>query len=548
MNLEKFQAKFRPWVYAWSVEQLFPEPTPGAGASLVEQRLKRLESMVIGYSRENDLLREQNRLLMARLFGRKSERYDDTLGNVQQLSLLTPPETAPKSNESPGSKSIKVAGHSRVKKGRKPLPDGLPRVDRIYDLAENEKLCGCGEMKTRIGQEVSEKLDIIPARIQVLRQIRPKYACRHCEGVHDLPGRSTVAVAPVPEQILPKAIASSALLAHIVISKFADALPLYRQEVQFQRLGAEIRRGTMCSWIIRLSEACAPLMAVLRESVLDGRVINCDETTLQVLDEPGKAATDLSYLWIFVGGTAAKPAIEFIYSPTRSSSVAAEYLKTFRGFVQTDAYSGYEFLATLEHIVHILCWAHVRRNFFDVVKAAGAAHAVGGVAAQALERIKLLYAVEASARERGLSPAQLHELRQTEALPILKRFHPWLEDRKNETPPRSLLGKAVRYALNQWSGLERYLEDGELAIDNNRAENAIRPVAVGRKNWLFTQTPEGAHASATFYSLIETAKANRIEPHRYLRHLFDQLPFAKTTADFRALLPQYIDRSALVPP
>ncbi len=536
-------------MYDGVVTELFPEPSPN-GPSLLEQRLQRLERLVVGVSRENDFLREQNRLLFARLYGRSSERFDDSKGDVQQLSLFSPvgATATPDNGARSGVTGTKVSSYSRGKGGRKPLPEGLPRIHKIHDIPDSEKMCGCGAHKTRIGAEVSEKLDIIPAQFQVLRHIRPKYACRRCEGVHDLPGRSTIAIAPPPVQLIPKAIASSGLLAHLVISKFADALPCYRQEGQLERLGVDIGRGTMCRWFIQVAEACKPLMEALRVEVRSGRVLNVDETTLQVLKELGRTAETLSYLWVFVGGAVGKPAVEFVYQPTRSGTVAAKYIGDFSGVVQTDAFSGYEFLGLMENVSHILCWAHVRRNFMDVVKAAGPTRAVGGVAHEALEKIRLLYAVEASARERELSPEKIRELRQAEAKPILQRLRAWLEQKKEAAPPRSLLGKAIRYPLNHWPELERYVDFGEVRIDNNRAENAIRPVAVGRKNWLFAETPKGARATATFFSLIETAKANRLEPYRYLCRLFEMLPLAKTPADFRALLPQHIDQTLLVPP
>lgn len=527
--------------------QLFPEPSPN-GASLIEQRLHRLERLVAGYTQENELLREQNRLLLARLYGRSSERFDDSQGDIQQLQLFSGSGSADKESAGSGKPKTSVAAHSRGNGGRKPLPDWLPRVDTVYDIPEREKICGCGACKALIGQEVAEKLDYTPAELRVLRQIRLKYGCPRCEGVLDEPGRSPIAIAPVPAQIIPKSIASARLLAHLVTSKFVDALPFYRQEAQLERLGVHIGRGSMCRWMVQLAEACEPMMQALRSEVRSGHVIHVDETTLQVLKELGRAATTRSYLWVFVGGAAGRPAIEFVYQPTRRGSIAVEYLEGFEGVVQTDAYSGYEFLAALDLVVHVLCWAHARRNFHDVVKAAGPTRAIGGIAHEALEKIRLLYAVEAKARETEMNPEQVHQLRQAESKPMLERFRAWLEQKRQEVPPRSLLGKALRYPLNHWSQLSRYLDDGEVAIDNNRAENAIRPVAVGRKNWLFADTPDGARASATLFSLVETAKANGIEPFQYLCCLFERLPLASTAEDHRALLPQHIDRALLIPP
>ena len=495
------------------------------------------------YAKDTGFLREQIRLLRSQIFGRKSEKVMDCVAD--QVPLFD--EVAPTQPEEQDTAEITISSHARKKPGRRPLPENLPRVEVIHDLAEEEKTCGCGCMKSRIGEEVSEQLDIIPARIQVLRHIRYKYACRQCEGIED--DGPTVAIALAPVQLIPKSIASAGLVAHVLTAKFVDAQPFYRQEGQFKRLGVDISRATMCNWLIKVATSCDPLLELLHRDIRSGPLINVDETTVQVLAEPGRAPTTKSYMWIFRGGDPSRPVLEFQYHRSRCGDVAAVYLRGYRGYVQTDGYVGYDFLDHSPNVVHVGCWAHVRRKFVEVIKAAGKIRSQNktGIAEEAVARIGRIYAIERSMRESKLNAAMVHQERQEKVRPLLDDFHTWLKQQAPQTPPKSLLGKAISYALHQWKRLVRYLDDGRLRPDNNLAENAIRPFVVGRKNWLFSGNPEGAKASAALYSIIETAKANGLEPYWYLRRLFEHLPLAKTEEDYRALLPQYIDRALVTP-
>ena len=496
------------------------------------------------YAKDTAFLREQIRLLRSQVFGRKSEKVMDCVAD--QVPLFD--EVVSGGPEEQETAGIMVPSHVRKKPGRRPLPENLPRVEVIHDLAEEEKTCGCGCLKSRIGEEVSEQLDIIPARIQVLRHIRYKYACRQCEGIED--DGPTVVIAPAPVQLIPKSIASAGLVAHVLTAKFVDALPFYRQEGQFRRLGLEISRATMCSWAIKAATSCQPLLELLRRENRSGPLINVDETTVQVLVEPGRAPTTKSYMWIFRGGNPSRPVLEFQYHQSRCGDVAAAYLRGYKGFVQTDGYVGYDFLDHSPNVVHVGCWAHVRRKFVEVIKAAGKIRLQNktGIAEEAVVRIGRIYALERSMRERKLDPGMVYQERLEKARPLLDDFHEWLKRQAPQTPPKSLLGKAISYALRQWKRLVRYLEDGRLRPDNNLAENAIRPFVVGRKNWLFSGNPEGAKASAALYTLIETAKANGLEPYWYLRRLFERLPLASTEKDYWSLLPQYIDKALVTPP
>ncbi len=417
------------------------------------------------------------------------------------------------------------------------LPD-LPRIEVIEDIEESEKVCACGAELVRIGEETCEKLDIIPAKIQVIRIIRPKYACKNCEGVES--EGPTVKIAPPPPQIIPKGIATPGLVAYIAVSKYADGLPLYRQENIFSRYGIELNRSTMAGWMVKAAEGCNPLTDLLYKELHSGPLVNVDETPVQVLNEPGRANTTKSYMWVFRGGSPDKPVILFKYSETRSGEVPREVLAGYSGYCQTDAFSGYDGLeAAHPGIILVGCFAHVRRNFVKVIDARGkAAKNKPGSAEVALEYIGKLYKIEKIARERELSPEEIVCLRKEQAVPVLEEFKAWMDKRLSQTPPKGLLGQALSYALTRWHKLIRYVENGHITPDNNAAENALRPFVVGRKNWLFAGHPNGAHASATLYSLIETAKACGLEPYQYLRFLFSKIPYAQSQEDYSALLPQ----------
>lgn len=507
--------------------------------SLPENRTE-LKEIVLSQDKEIQRLNEENRLLRQALFGPKSEK--SPAGPSPQLHLFDMPENPPEEEDEEDGE-ITVPTHTRKKKGRRKLPDDLPRIDVVHDIDEKEKYCDCGTALSKIGEDVSEKLDIIPAQIRVIRNIRPKYACKSCEGAFS--DDKSVKIAPAPPQIIPKGLATAGLLAYVLVGKFCDALPFYRQEKQFSRLGIDIPRQTMCNWAMKAADGCQPLLSLLHQDVRGGPLINIDETPVQVLEEPGRTAKQKSYMWVFKGGTVEKPVILYQYHPTRSGDVAKLFLKNYQGTVLTDAYSGYGFLKEWPGILHVYCWAHARRAFMDVKKASSSKKP--GAADKALSMIRQLYALEKSARMQKMTPDQIFEMRQKQAAPVLNKFYTWLKKKEEHVTPKSLLGKAVSYCLNQWTGLQNYLKDGNAEIDNNSVENAIRPFALGRRNWLFSGTPEGARASALLFSLIETAKANGLEPYRYLRFLFEKLP-TTSVEDIYNLLPTNIDEADLVLP
>ena len=489
------------------------------------------------YEKENELLREQIRLLQAQMFGKKSEKGLADSGAVQ-IPLFDMPEPEVEVEE-----EVEVPSHKRKKPGRKKLPDTLPRVEVVHDIDEAEKLCGCGAQLDCIGEDVSEKLDIVPAVIRVIKHIRPKYACKKCEGLES--DGPVVKIAPPPKQIIAKSIVTAGLLAYILIAKFCDALPFYRQERQFERIGVEISRANMCNWAMKAASACQTVLSLLQQEIRSGPLINIDETTVQVLHEPGRAASTKSYMWVCRGGAPDRPGVMFHYSPSRSADVAKALLKGYSGVVQSDGYSGYDFLDHIPEIYHAACLAHARRMFANAQKAQGKNKKPGSVEV-ALSYIRKIYAIESEARRKEISGDQLLSLRQKKAKPIFDEFFKWLSKKSLQVLPKSLLGKAVNYTLGQWNRLLVYLDHPEMTPDNNLAENAIRPFVIGRKNWIFSGTPEGAQASAALYSLIETAKANKLEPYKYLRYLFEKTPFAECEEDFKALLPMNLKSEQLV--
>ena len=487
-------------------------------------------------------LEERIRLLQNEIFGRSSEKHRPQ--DHRQLPIFDGGDTRNIDTE-PAGAIITVAAHQRKKRGRKPLPADLPRIEIIHDLAEDEKVCSCGAALSRIGEDTCEKLDYVPAKMQVMRHIRYKYACKSCEGVGD--DGPTVKIGPTPVALLPKSNVTEGLLAHIVTSKFADGLPLYRQEKIFARMGVELGRATMANWVVKAARICSPLYELLQNEIRSGPLINMDESPLQVLNEPGRSNTSKSYMWVFCGGDPDHPAVLYRYEPTRSGAVALDFLDDYQGYIQSDDYNGYDYLAKNKGIIHLGCWAHVRRKFFDVVKVRkkhrGKKDNPKGLADQALDYIGALYQIEKHIRAEQLSPEQIYQYRQDRSKPILNAFKIWLDATEPLTPPKGLLGRAIGYALKNWDKLTLYSENGLLKPDNNVAENAIRPFVVGRKNWLFAGHPNGAHASATYFSLLESAKANGLEPFAYLRCLFLQLPLVKEQSEYRQLLPQYINPS-----
>jgi len=485
-------------------------------------------------------LEEYVRLLKHQRFGRRSEKSSD-----EQLRMFNEAEAAldaeAKAPEEEASPGIEVAAHTRRPHGRKPLPTWIPRCEVLHDLPEEQKRCAAdGVALERIGEEVCEQLEFIPATLRVLRHVRPKYACPRC--------RTGIRVAELPAQPIPKSLASPALLAHVAVSKYADALPLYRQEAMLQRIGIDLPRATLAHWMVKVGELVQPLVNLLRDELLAGGFVQCDETPFQVLKEPGKPATSLSYLWVQRGGSPEAPVVLYDYDASRSGEVPRRLLEGFEGFLQTDGYEGYTAVGSQPGIVHVGCWVHARRKFDEALKGLRAgerkAHsAKQSKALQGLAFIQKLYKIERQIHDQPAKAKQ--KLREERSRPVMEAMRGWLDEALPRIPEKSLTGKALAYLAGQWPKLLRVLDDGRIPLDTNAVENCIRPFVVGRKNWLFADTVRGAQASANLYSLIETAKLNGIEPFAYLCHVFGQLPRATTLAELEALLPSQLDRALL---
>ncbi|MFC4260039.1 IS66 family transposase, partial [Marinobacter lacisalsi] len=463
---------------------------------------------------------EQLRLLIENRFGPSTEKYsvdqqdlffDEAEALLDRLEAEDVEEDEDRDEPTPSTTNTPSKRRSRG--GRAALPPELPRVDVVHDLDEHQKQCHTdGAELTCIGEEISEQLDIVPARIQVIRHIRRKYACKTCE--------EGVATAPMPPQPLPKSNASPNLLAYCLIAKYVDALPLYRQEQVFKRLGIDLPRNTLARWTIQASELIEPLIERLRQHLHRSPVLHMDETTVQVNAEDDRKASSPSYMWVQRGGPPSQQVVLYDYDASRSGQVPVRLLDDYGGVLVTDGYEGYNQVVVANQLTHAGCWAHARRKFVQAQKVQPKGKK--GRADQALSLIRSLYAVEKHGKH--LSPEERLELRREQSQPTLDKLKAWLDKSLNQVPPKTTIGKALQYLANQWPKLTTFMSDGRIPLDNNPAENAIRPFVIGRKNWLFSQTPRGAHASARIYSLIETARANRIEPYRYMVRVLSELP------------------------
>jgi transposase len=475
---------------------------------------------------ERDLLKERLNAFMRRLFAAKSEVRGSEQKDLffNEAEALAPVTAAPEQAE-PG---VEVPAHRRAKRGRKPLDPALPREVIRHELSAAERICPHDGAELReIGIEASEQLDIVPAQVRVIRHERVKYACPCCE--------RGLRVAPAPLRLIPKGLLTESALAWVITAKYQDALPLYRQAALLGRFGGELSRNTLAGTVVRVGAAVQPIVNLLRDTLLEAELIHGDETELQVLKEPGRAAQRKSYLWAQMSG-AGPPIRLFTYAPSRSAETARRVYDGARGALLTDGYEVYASVAQTHGLVHLGCWAHARRRFVEAEAALPkSARGPTQPAAQFIAAIGELYDLEANARDESVE--ERTRLRQQHSRPALARIEALLLAQLHSVVPGSLLGKALHYLSEQWPRLVRFVDDGRYPIDNNACENAIRPFVVGRRNWLFADTVGGATASANLYSLIETAKANGIEPYRYLCALFTALPKASRLEDYEALLP-----------
>jgi transposase len=464
-------------------------------------------------------LEEQFRLAQQKRFGVSSESHPG------QGELFNEAEVEAEHVEE--ESNTQTISYTRKTPTRQSLPKDLPRETVVHDIADEDKVCDCcgGELH-QMGEAKSEKLEFIPAQVKVIEHVRPKYSCRTCEqqGIE-----VKVKIAPLPASPIPKGIATASLLSQIITSKYQYGLPLYRQESLFKQYGIELSRSTMADWMIKCSALFKPLIERLKAIQLEQPVIQADETTLKVINEDKSTC----YMWLYCTGTdlpnenPIPNIVLYDYQNTRSGRCAVDYLGDYSGYLQVDGYQGYEQTqATLAG-----CWAHARRKFKEAEVAQGKGKT--GKANWALNHIQKLYRIETHLK--GQSAQQKYQLRQTESLPLLNQYKAWLDKSVLHVPPKTALGKALGYSLNQWQKLVRYVDDGNLNIDNNRAERAIKPFVIGRKNWLFSNATSGANASAILYSIIETAKANGLTPFDYIMHCLEHL--AASSDNVEDLLP-----------
>jgi len=415
------------------------------------------------------------------------------------------------------SEPAAAAPRAKAQAVRQALPASLPRVDRHHEIPATH--CECGQPLKRIGQEVSEQLDCVPAQFFVLRHIRGKYACACCQ---------TIQAAPMPPQMIDKGIPAPGLLAQVVVAKQDDHLPLYRQTEIYARSGVHIPRSSMAQWHGICGVRLTPLAEALKDFILGHEVVHADETPIKLL-APGKGKTSRAYVWVYrTTNFVAQRAVLYDFSTSRGGDNARRVLQGFDGTLVSDDFSGYHALQA-QGVTPALCMAHARRKLFE-------AHQFNGspIAGQAVALIAKLYEVERQARE--LQPEARRLLRQQHAKPVADALHAWLRQQRPKLAKADVTAKAIDYALSNWPGLTRYLDDGNVPIDNNAAENAVRPLAVGRKNWLFVGSQQAGERAAVVLSLIESAKLNGHDPWAYLKDVFERLPTLKQR-DLAQLLP-----------
>lgn len=452
---------------------------------------------------------EHLKLLIAKLrrmqFGRSSEQMNEMLGQLE-LSLE---ELETLRAETP-TEAAAPADTNEAPPPRKPLPEHLPR-DIEEHLPSACDCPACGGTLKKLGETVSEMLEYVPASFRVIRHVRPKFACSRCD---------TIAQANAPARPIARGLAGAGLLAHVLVAKYCDHLPLYRQSAIYAREGVELERSTLADWVGQCNALLRPLVQALRKHVLSATKLHADDTPVPVLS-PGEGQTRTGRLWTYVrddrpAGDATPPAVWFAYSPNRRGEHPQRHLAHFKGVLQADAFAGFAPLYLGGAIQEAACWAHVRRKFYDLHKAQASP-----LAAEALKQIGMLYAVEESIR--GKPPELRRAERQARAGPVLVALRAWLDATLKQLSQKSALAEAIRYALARWDALVRYSNDGRIEIDNNAAERALRTVALGRKNFLFAGSDAGGERAAAIYSLIGTAKLNGLDPEAYLRHVIGSI-------------------------
>ena len=467
--------------------------------------LKRMMKDIIS---ERELLEYRLDQLLHKRYGASREKHSPNQKTLFELGTEDVAGEPVEENE-----ESETSPRPSRRNGRRRLPADLPRERVELELSEADRCCpDCGEVRQQIGWEVSEQVEYVPAKLYVIENARAKYACKICQ--------EHVTIAPKPATPIDKGMAGPGLLAALVVGKYGDHLPLYRMEEILSRSGLCISRSTQSDWMRRVAELTRPIVDRMKQEVLNSPIIWTNDTTLPVLD-PDRDSTKTGRLWVYLGDLNHRYAV-FDYSPDRKGQRPREFLAGFAGYLQADAYSGYNELCERGPVTEVACWAHARRKFHE-------AKAVARVGATyAMDQIGQLYGLEKKAQK--VDATRRRELRQKHALPRLEKFKTWLDQQAEELLPKSPLRAAVQYARNQWEALCRYTEHGDLTIDNNLSERTLRCVAVGRKNWLFAGSDRGGQTAATLFSLIATCKLRHVDPYHYLRDILTRLPQQDVTS------------------
>ena len=457
---------------------------------------------------------EQFKLSQQKRFGASSEKT-----NPDQLSVFN--EAEKESRLEKDEPTIEEITYKRKRKkglNKKSFED-LPVEVIEYRLEEEDKVCpACNDPLHEMSKEIRKELKVIPAQVKIVEHIRYVYACRACEKDNI---STPIITAKMPNPVLPGSFVSPSLLAYIMNRKYSEAIPLYRQEQQFNNFGIDLSRQNLANWVIHGSNNWLQyIYDRLHENLLKETLLHADETTMQVLDEEGKKPTSNSYMWLYASGRDSKQIFLYEYQASRASKHPKEFLKRFEGYLQTDGYPGYN---EVSDVIQVGCFAHARRGFTDALKALPKDSTITKTNAQeGADFCNKLFKIEKVLTD--LSPEERYNKRLEQSKPVLEAFLYWLESKEKQVLPKSALGKAIKYCLNQWPKLSAFMLDGRIEISNNRAERAIKPFVIGRKNFLFSKSPKGARASAIVYSMIETAKANGLNPYYYLNYLFEKLP------------------------
>ncbi|MGE5606637.1 MAG: IS66 family transposase [Bacteroidota bacterium] len=457
---------------------------------------------------------EQFRLSKQREFGRSSEKSaPEQLGIFNEVEVEARPDA-------PEQATIEINYTRRkAKETKEEKLKNVPLETIEYRLPEEEQVCSCcGGPLHEMSTEERIEIEYAPPKISGIKHIRYIYSCRNCEK-NEI--STPIKTAPAPKPVLSGSIASPSMIACVMSQKFVMGLPLYRQEQDFERQGISISRQTMANWMIQASDRwLKQIYERMREHLLAKDILHADETTLQVLHEPGRKAESTSYMWLYRTGRDGPPIILYDYQTSRSGKHPSGFLKEFKGYLHTDGYGGYN---DLPNIIHVGCWAHARRKFDEALKALPTSQKnTPTVAGEGLDFCNKLFAIERELAE--VTPDERHKKRIEHSRPVLDAFRDWLKYQTPRVLPKSALGQAIRYCRNQWDKLEGFMKDGRLEIDNNRSERSIKPFVIGRKNWLFANTAKGATSSAVIYSVVETAKENGLNPFEYLKFLFEKMP------------------------